>query len=132
MIRKVGKIGTLDSPSKEITYKEMWHWMETWGWFEQNAQWLEVTVWSGLSVIRSQVRPTRFLREENQLLFEGVHSIVQMPGPSAAAKILELESPQKRYAHEVWLLWPDLSMWVLGQLRKKPKYHDKLRGYPQV
>lgn len=130
MIRKVRKIGTPEAPSKEITHEEMWHRMEAWGWFQQNAPWLEVTVSSGLGVIRSQVRATRLLSEENQLLFEGVHSIVQMPFPAAAAKILEVESPQSRYAHEVWLIWRDQAVWVVGQLKKRPKYHEKLRGYP--
>jgi hypothetical protein len=129
MIRRIGDISSKASPKRHITHLEIWARMEDFGWFRQNAPWIEVTIFSGLGAVRSQVRATRFLSKENKLLLEGVHSIVEMPVPSTAKRIEEVESPQARYSHEFWLLWPDDGVWILGQLKKRPKHHDKLPGY---
>ncbi|HXA18192.1 MAG TPA: hypothetical protein VN380_14430 [Thermoanaerobaculia bacterium] len=129
MIRKIGRITSSDSPKRELTQQEMWNRMEQLGWLNESPRWIELTLFSGSGAISSQVRSTRFLSLENQLLFEGVHSIVQMPVPLVAKGIAELERPQSRYSHEFWFLWPDDSVWILGQLKKRPKFHERVRRF---
>jgi hypothetical protein len=128
MIRKIDRITSSDSPRKALTQQEMWNRMSDLGWMDQNSRWIEVTVLTGSGAIRSQVRATRFVLDQDQLLFEGVHSIVQMPMPLLAQRIAEIERPQSRYSHEFWFFWPDQSLWILGQLKKRPKFHEQVRG----
>lgn len=129
MIRKIDRITSSDSPRKALTQQQMWDRMSDLGWMDQNSRWIEVTVWTGTGAVRSQVRCTRFVLDQDQLLLEGVHSIVQMPMPVLAQRIAEIEHPQPRYSHEFWFFWPDQSLWILGQLKKRPKFHEQVRGF---